>query len=224
MPVVALNCSGVGGCHLDGVTISSGGQYGGATRKPAPAIRVYSGTVNSVTVLSSQLTGSVDVLDAENRPVGSWISRSAGGFVFVGNALPGDAGGTGEATLTAGGRGGGGTNSHAVLVGLASEAQARFALSNDGSFHWGDGTSDRFHTVLRAVESGSTALPAMQIPAHGAKASTVPLIVNATAPRNYTGTLATCEAVHESLDEVSLSLSLSLSLSVWVAKHASNTD
>jgi hypothetical protein len=215
VPVVALNCSGVPGCHLDGVTISSAGQYGGATSKPAPAIRVYSGTVNSVTVLSSQLTGSVDVLDAGNRPVGSWISRSAGGFVFVGNA-PEAASSTGEAALTAGGRNGGGTKSHAVLVGVTGEANARYALSNDGSAHWGDGASDNFHTTLRAVESGSASLPTMQIPAHGAKTSTIPLNVNASAPRNYTGTLATCEATHESLDDENLDLEVSCRVSKTV--------
>ena len=45
-PVIALNCSHVPGCHLDGVTITAGAQYGGACAKPAPAIRVYSGTVH----------------------------------------------------------------------------------------------------------------------------------------------------------------------------------
>ena len=213
VPVVALNCSGAPGCHLDGVTISSAGQYGGATSKPAPAIRVFSGQVNSVTVLSSQLTGSVDVLDAENRPVGSWISRSAGGFVFVGDAPTAATSRAGEAALTAGGRNGGGTNAHAALVGLAGEANARFALSNDGTMHWGDGASDTFHTNLRAVESGSASLPAMEIPARGAKASTIPLAVNASASSNRTGTLATCEAAHESLDEENLDLEISCRVS-----------
>lgn len=212
VPVVALNCSGVPGCHLDGVTISSAGEYGGATSKPSPAIRVYSGTVNSVTVLSSQLTGSVDVLDAENRPVGSWISRSAGGFVFVGDAPQAESS-SGEAALTAGGRHGGGTTSHAVLVGLTGEANARYAVSNDGSAHWGDGATDSFHTTLRAVESGSASLPTMHIPAHGAESSTIPLIINASAPHNYTGTLATCEATHESLDDENLDLEVSCRVS-----------
>ena len=57
VPVVALNCSRVPACHLDGITITSGSEYGGSSAKPAPAIRVYSGWVNSATITSSQLTG-----------------------------------------------------------------------------------------------------------------------------------------------------------------------
>ena len=53
----------------------------------------------------------------------------------------------------------------------------------------------------------------MQIPAHSAKASTIPLIVNASASRNYTGTLATCEATHESLDDDNLDLVVSCRVS-----------
>lgn len=212
VPVVALNCSGAPGCHLDGVTISSAGQYGGATSKPAPAIRVYSGSVNSVTVLSSQLTGSVDVLDAENRPIGSWISRSAGGFIFVGHA-PKSTDSDMNAALTAGGRNGGGTSSHAVLVGLTGEENARYAISNDGSVHWGDGSSGNFHTSLRGVDSGSATLPTMEIQAHGAKASTIPLNINASAPHNHTGTLASCEATHANLDEENLDLEISCRVS-----------
>eukprot|EP01051_Picozoa_sp_SAG22_P002184 SAG22_NODE_96_length_20771_cov_33.186018_8_plen_321_part_00 len=138
VPVIALNCSRVPGCHLDGVTISSGAQYGGASAKPAPAIRVYSGSVNSVTILSSQLTGSIDVLDAENNPIGSWASRSAGGFTFVTEApVVGPGRHSHPAALTAGGRGADAdTAAHAVLVGLSGESNARFAVDGDGSMHW----------------------------------------------------------------------------------------
>ena len=213
VPVVALNCSHVPGCHLDGVTISSAGQYGGATSKPAPAIRVYSGSVTSVTVLSSQQTGSVDVLDAQNRPVGSWISRSAGGFTFVGDAPQVAGSGAADAALTAGGRNGGGTNSHAALVGVTGETNARLALSNDGSLSWGDGVSDTFHTTLRSVESGSSVLSSMLVPAHGAKTSTIPLTANASSPSNHNGTLATCDATHENLDEENLDLEITCRVS-----------
>jgi hypothetical protein len=138
VPVIALNCSGAPGCHLDGVTISCGSQYGGATAKPAPAIRVYSGTVNSVTILSSQLTGSLDVRDARDNPVGSWVSRSGGGFTFVTDAPPRQPGSKLRvAALTAGGlRNDADTRSHATLIGLSGEKSARFAIDGDGSMHW----------------------------------------------------------------------------------------
>ena len=89
--------------------------------------------MSSVTILSSQLTGSVDVLETHNVPQGSWISRSAGGFTFVGGAttLAGQAYGhvAGEATLTPGGRGAkADTGQHAALVGLSGERSASFAI------------------------------------------------------------------------------------------------
>lgn len=139
VPVVALNCSHVPGCHLDGVTITSGSQYGGATAKPAPAIRVFSGTVKAVTVISSQLTGSLDVLDADNNPVGSWASRSGGGFTFVTEPqqVASPARHMRSAALTAGGRNANAdTSTHATLVGLSGERNARFAINGDGSMHW----------------------------------------------------------------------------------------
>eukprot|EP01046_Picozoa_sp_COSAG06_P003171 COSAG06_NODE_120_length_23106_cov_18.311862_13_plen_206_part_00 len=188
MPVVALNCSGVPGCHLDGVSITSGSEYGGASAKPSPAIRVFSGTVNSVTILSAQETGSLDVLDAHNTPVGSWISRSAGGFTFVGGTAPSAGQGyghvAGEATLTAGGRGGDGdTSQHAALVGLSGQSNARFAIDSDGSLHWGDGTNDTFHTSMLGAQSSTCNAKLLTIPANGvAKACVIVLWTNGDNP------------------------------------------
>ena len=103
-----------------------------------PAVRVWDGYVESVTVLSSQLTGATDVLDCENRPVGSWVGRSGGGFTIVGTA---NDSAVGNAQLTA--HGGdefsngdpkdirnfigknGSTVGHALLVGEAGERHAR---------------------------------------------------------------------------------------------------
>ena len=212
VPVVALNCStSVRGCHIDGITITSGSQYGGASSKPSPAIRVYSGSVGSVTILSSQLTGSVDVLDAQNLPIGSWISRSGGGFTFVGGRSDpaGELHGhiAGEAKLTAGGRGSlSDTSQHAVLVGTGGEANARFAIDNDGSLNWGDGSNDTFHTSMLNAHSSSCSAKAMVIPARGvAKACVLVLWTNSANPTEG-NTMATCEATHEGLDETNLEL------------------
>jgi hypothetical protein len=99
--ITALNCSGEssGYCRFSGLTIISSSGYEGAGSH-VPAVRVWDGTVDSVTVLSSQLTGATDVLDGENMPVGSWVSRSGGGFTFVGTA---NDSAVGNARLTAAG-------------------------------------------------------------------------------------------------------------------------
>ena len=52
-------------------------------------VRVFSGRVDSVTILSPQQSGATDVVDADNIPVGSWVSRSGGGFTIVGTTSPG---------------------------------------------------------------------------------------------------------------------------------------
>jgi hypothetical protein len=52
-------------------------------------VRVFSGRVDSVTILSPQQSGTTDVVDADNIPVGSWVSRSGGGFTIVGTTSPG---------------------------------------------------------------------------------------------------------------------------------------
>jgi len=211
VPVIALNCSAVPGCHLDGVSITSGSEYGGASAKPSPAIRVFSGSVSSVTILSSQLTGSVDVLDAHNVPQGSWISRSAGGFTFVcGAKTPaGQAYGhvAGEATLTAGGRGAeADTGQHAALVGLSGERYARYAIDSDGSQHWGDGQNDTWHTSMLSARSATCAAKALTIEPHGvAKACVLVLWTNSGSP-TAGNTMNICEATHEGLDETNLEL------------------
>jgi hypothetical protein len=166
VPVIA----GVVGCTLDGLTIISASGYGGMGYH-VPAVRVWDGYVQGVTSFSSQLTGATDVLDGENRPVGSWVARSGGGFTIVGNA---DDAAVGNTQLTAHG---GDTHSngnatdvanfigknsstvgHALLVGQTGERHARLAVETSGALRWGDGHAISFHTTLRRVRSNSTAL------------------------------------------------------------------
>ena len=136
-----------------------------------PAVRVWDGYVEGITVMSSQLTGATDVLDGENRPVGSWVARSGGGFTIVGTA---DDSAVGNAQLTAHG---GDTHSngnasdianfvgknsstigHALLLGEAGERHARLAVETSGALRWGDGHANSFHTTLRRVRTNSTEL------------------------------------------------------------------
>ena len=67
--VTALNCSGARGCKFSGLTMISASGYEGAGAH-VPAVRVWDGDVDSVTILSSQITGASDVLDGDNIPVG----------------------------------------------------------------------------------------------------------------------------------------------------------
>ncbi len=52
--ITALNCSRAGGCRFSGLTIISASGYEGAGAQ-VPAVRVFDGEVDSVTVLSSQV-------------------------------------------------------------------------------------------------------------------------------------------------------------------------
>ena len=92
LPIVGLNCSDALDCALDGLTlIATSGFEGGSGAHLA--VRVWEGgdgetvvdpnRVKGVTVLSSQLTGGNDVLDAANRPVGSWVSLAVGETVIL---------------------------------------------------------------------------------------------------------------------------------------------
>jgi hypothetical protein len=48
------------------------------------AVRVFAGAVRSTTILNSQHTGGLAVVDAFGVPFGSYVSKSAGGYVFLG--------------------------------------------------------------------------------------------------------------------------------------------
>jgi hypothetical protein len=116
---------------------------------------------DSVTILSPQLTGATDVVDASNVPVGSWVSRSGGGFTIVGTT-PKNATCAGNAALTAAGGSThhgdlvgvpGSTTGHAVLVGESGEVGARLAIETSGALRWGSGQSMSFDTTLERMIS-----------------------------------------------------------------------
>lgn len=126
-----------------------------------------------MTVLSSQLTGATDVVDGDNVPVGSWVSRSGGGFTLVGTA---NDTAVGNAKLTAAGGDAhvgdfvpgfpapgfhphdtaGTTAGHGVLLGESGESFSRMAIETSGAIRWGDGVQPSFHTTLRRVKSNTT--------------------------------------------------------------------
>ena len=128
---------------------------------PGPAVRIFAGAVDSVTILSPQLTGATDVVDADNVPAGAWVSRSGGGFTIVGSTSK-NASCAGNAALTAAGgathRGdlvgvGGSTAGHALLVGESGELGARLAVETSGALRWGSGKSFSFDTTLERMIS-----------------------------------------------------------------------
>eukprot|EP01047_Picozoa_sp_COSAG01_P019266 COSAG01_NODE_1066_length_11878_cov_244.494949_11_plen_154_part_00 len=142
-----------------------------------PAVRVWDGTVDSVTVFSSQLTGATDVLDGNNMPVGSWVSRSGGGFTIVGHSND-TASANAELTASGGHTHSNGNKSdinnyigkpsstvgHGILLGESGERNARLAIETSGSLRWGDGQERSFHSTLRGLRANATevALPTIK--------------------------------------------------------------
>lgn len=151
-----------------------------------PAVRVWDGTVDAVTVFDSQLTGAADVLDDTNTPVGSWVSRSGGGFTIVGTANDTE---LGNAQLTASGGHthsngdpsdvnnfigkAGSTVGHGILLGESGETHARLAIETSGSMRWGSGADADFHSTLRALRTNATEVQLPPIKAGGIATASV---------------------------------------------------
>jgi hypothetical protein len=151
VPMVGMNSSG---SRLDGFTLTAIT----TTENHAPAIRVYAGTLNSVTIFAAQLTGGYDCVDANDVPIGAFVTRSKGGFTIVNKpANSSDAshsdhlspGSLNTSVIS-------GNSSHALLFGQSGELSARLAINADGSMRWGDGVSPGWHTVLSTQLSNKT--------------------------------------------------------------------
>ena len=209
--VVGLNCSSVPGCRLSGLTMIAVSAWEGAGQQ-SPAVRVWNGDVDSVTVLSPQLTGATDVLDANNTPVGAWTSRSGGGFTIVGTTNPNST--AANAALTASGgathRGddfgvAGSTAGHALLVGESGEVGARLAVETSGALRWGTGSTFSFDTTLERICANVTQL---DLPSLGAgEVATAKVRVAAAEPVDVA--TATLSTLGESLVVVSARVSAS---------------
>ena len=129
----------VAGAHsnhtLNGVTIMNSG-----TPVDLPALTVEGGTVSGVTLLDGQWYGGVDATGSDHAA--SWLSRSAGGFTMVGNGGKMlDERVRADAKLS-------GHSDHALLGGVAGEANARWSLDADGVRQFGDGGDAGFDTRL----------------------------------------------------------------------------
>ena len=93
--------------------------------------------------------GGNDCLNAENLPVGQWVSRSWGGWTIVGaaagaEAKPGTK--TNLSSVAASLTAQGGSKSHAVLVGVSGEAQARLAIETSGELYARPSQQSHTHT------------------------------------------------------------------------------
>jgi hypothetical protein len=173
VPVVAINCTtaaaGNAQCGIDGLLLAAVAVNEGGTGT-GPAVRVFTDGdarrargVRGVTVLSSQLTGGNDVVDERDRPIGSWASRSAGGWTLVAARESPDAAAKAkehnqslafaESRLTAQGSD---TGTHALLVGQSGEAGARLAVEGSGAMRFADGGASGWHTTAAAQRSNAT--------------------------------------------------------------------
>ena len=178
VPMVGLNATD---SRLDGITMTSFT----TTENHAPAIRVYSGTVESVSIFAGQLVGGYDCVDANDVPIGAFVTRSLGGFAIV-NKPPANATGnigsvaTHETThalhdeflndsVVSG------NSSHALIFGHSGERYARLAIDADGSIRYGDGASSGFHTVLQGPLSNKTTWNPPVVQPGGFTMTTVPV-------------------------------------------------
>jgi hypothetical protein len=143
--IVQLNCT-QSMCVLDGLSITSSQSNGAGFNgfHLGHAVRVFAGRIRSVMILDGSYVGAIDIVDAHGTPFGSWVSKSGGGFIFLGT----DAAST-DAAILAGQTSANDfpgiaapqnrSSSHALLFGLSGERGGRLAVEADGSMRWGNG-------------------------------------------------------------------------------------
>eukprot|EP01045_Picozoa_sp_COSAG04_P005861 COSAG04_NODE_278_length_18351_cov_17.582676_11_plen_272_part_00 len=177
--VLQLNCSQPM-CALDGITMMAASPLGAAFNgyHIGHAVRVFAGAVRSITMLDSGHTGGLAVVDAAGVPFGSFVSKSAGGFVFLGEAAP--AGMASDATLLPNAQSPNGNmtqprgSSHALLLGLSGETKGRMAIEADGSMRFGDGSGD-FDTTMHRQRTAKVAWDPPKLEAGSAVSQRVPV-------------------------------------------------
>jgi hypothetical protein len=178
-------------CALDGVTMIAASPLGAAFNSYhiGHAVRVFNGSVRSITILNSGHTGGLAVVDAAGVPFGSYVSKSAGGFVFLGEEtaplgaglLPSEVSPNslypGNLTNVRG-------SPHALLFGVSGQTQGRLAIEADGSMRYGDGV-DGFDTTVHRPRSAAVTWDPPELAAGAAVSHRVSL------PRAALGDLAT---------------------------------
>ena len=103
------------------------------------------------------------MVDERDQPIGSWVSRSAGGWTVVAEAETSTAASKArehnetlafaESRLSAQGAD---TSTHALLVGQSGEFGARLAIEGDGALRFADGGSSGWHTTAVSQRSNAT--------------------------------------------------------------------
>ena len=155
--VVTFNCTQPG-CAADGLVLTGAAALGGGYNKGAVghAVRVYAGEVKSATLLNPSQTGALDIVDGEGKVTGSFVSKSAGGMVFVsprpknptdGSLRVQNRSATCAPPVCPETRG----SPHALLVGLPGDSAGRFALDGTGEMRWGDGESEMNTTLCDKI-------------------------------------------------------------------------
>ena len=104
----------------------------------------------------------MDVVDANGIPFGSFVSKTEGGLLLVGEACSNNCS---DARLSLTGTNpmpnnddaaSGRSSGHGLLFGLSGETTGRLALEADGSMKWGAGKGSDFDTTLRRTLTNST--------------------------------------------------------------------
>ena len=138
---------------MTGAAALGGGYNSGAV---GHAARVYAGEIKSATILNPSQTGALDIVDAHGQVTGSFVSKSAGGFVLVspqpkeptdGSLRVQNRSATCPPPMCPETRG----SSHALLVGMPGDSAGRFALDGSGEMRWGDGQGKLDKTLCDKV-------------------------------------------------------------------------
>ena len=121
-----------------------GGSRFGTGGRIGPAVRVFRGWVNAITLINSALLGTDGVVDARNRPLGGWAAfgQPRGGLTIVTK----ENNNSSDATLLGLGDA---KHAHAMVLGQEGGSAARFALDGDGAMHYGDGIALSFDTTVK---------------------------------------------------------------------------
>eukprot|EP01046_Picozoa_sp_COSAG06_P026230 COSAG06_NODE_2248_length_7242_cov_2.199356_2_plen_584_part_00 len=157
--IVRLNASGTN--HLlDGLTITA--SSGGTSHS---AVEVISGRVVGTTLQNGHWYGTDDVRTADGAISGTFVGRSSGGQVHVGEleslvALRKE----NSSKLS-------GESGHTLLMGVGGEANARYAMDADGVAMHGPGGDEGFDTIVHppkvlAVDWDPPPLAPMAVTSH----------------------------------------------------------
>eukprot|EP01043_Picozoa_sp_COSAG02_P080372 COSAG02_NODE_19071_length_901_cov_1.948878_2_plen_175_part_01 len=147
------------------------------------------GAVHGVTLNNPSFDGAVDVRSVSDVPTGEYVSRTAGGWTFVGPS-PVSKHATQAGLLR--------NDAHAMLIGRSGDQNARWAVDHSGAMHWGNGESDIFTSTLSSRQTTTTVWPVLTLhpgEAHGA---------HAPLPGVMPADICTCS--HDGLGEVLVQL------------------